>query len=160
MGCRNFGINQIMVGLYRVGITGLSDALKEAEDSGRAGKQAVVDFLVETLARDNYIPDAQKEAYRTALWREYLRHKGEDVSPAFSEVDVVVRGRPGEELDRFLETVSSVFGDFELRPVVTMQPPPESGPAFQLEVNGDIIVRGFPDRTRFKAAVQKSFSDW
>ena len=160
MGCKSFGISQILIGLYRVGVSGLADALKTATESGLSDRDAILNLLIETLSAGNYIPEGQIEAYRTALWREYLRYNKKDFSAFFSEASVVVRGEPGEELDRFLRMTSSVFADFELKPVIRFEPPDRNGPNPQVIVGEDVIVRGMPDRTQFKNAVQKSLTDW
>jgi hypothetical protein len=160
MGCKSFGINQILIGLYRVGLSGLGDALDKATKSGLSDQDTIVDLLLETLAADNYIPESQIQAYRTALWREYLRFNKKDFRAFFSEADVVIKGTPGEELDRFVRTTTSIFADFELKPVIRLEPADEKGPNPQLIVREDTIVRGLPDRTQFKNSVQKSLTDW
>ncbi len=160
MGCKNFGISQVLVGLYRVGVTGLAEALKAADESGISDRRALLDLLIEILGADNYIPETELESYRSAIWREYLRHRGEDFSDFYSEVDAVIRGVPGEDLFRFVEMTKSVFGEFELKPNILLEPPGDDGAQPQLVLRNDTIVRGAASRAEFKAAVRKSFSDW
>ena len=42
------------------------------------------------------------------------RHRGEDIRDLYSEIEVVVRGEPGEGLDRFLRALRIAFGEHEL----------------------------------------------
>jgi len=160
VGCKSFGVNQVLIGLYRIGITGFAEALKKADESGLSGRDEILDLLVKSLAADNLIPHKQIEAYRTALWREYLRYKGQDFSDFLSEVDVVIRGLAGEELDDFVQTTISVFAEFELKPVIRTEPPGSYDPDPCLAVGNEIIVRGQCSRAAFKDAVRKSLSDW
>lgn len=160
VGCRSFGVGTILVGLHRVGIVGFKDALKQIDESGLTDREAIVDHLIETLAADNYIPDPQLEAFRTAIWREYLRHKGEDFSEFFSAVDVTVRGDHDDERDRFVKMLRSVLGDFELTPTIRFAPPGQAGPNPQLVIDDEIIIRGPQSRHDFKTAIRKSISDW
>lgn len=160
MGCGSYAVAQVMVGLHRVGVVGLRQALVAVDELALAECDAILDALMALLGDDNYIPERQVEAFRVALWREYLRHRGEDFSAFFSEVEVMVRGEPGEERDLFVETVVSIFGEFELRPVFTFAPAVTGEANPQLAIGDDAIVRGFPSRRAFKAAVRASFSDW
>ena len=98
---------QILVGLQRVGLMGLGEAFQDADESGLVDQEAIVDLLLETLSKHEYIPASQAGNYREALWREYKRHRGEDISDLYSKVEVVVRGEPGEELDGFVELLKS-----------------------------------------------------
>jgi len=157
---KDYSVTQILVGLHRIGVVGLHDALRKAEEAGVTGRDAIVDRAMAQLGRQNYIPDALVEGYRIAVWREYLRGKGEDFSSFYSEVPVAVRGNPGEERDRFVEMVRSVLAEFELRPVVTLAPAVDDGPNPQLGIGGETIVRGMPSRQQLKLAVRQSMSDW
>ena len=69
MPCRAFGVNTVLIGLHQVGIVGLRDAFKEAEEMGPADRDTILDRLLERLSADNYVPDSLIEAYRTAIWR-------------------------------------------------------------------------------------------
>ena len=157
----SFGVTPILVGLNRVGIVGLGDALKQVDAAGLSEREAIVDRLIETLSADNYLPETQREAVRVALWREYLRLKGGDLRPFYSEIDVTVHSEPGEERDRFVETMESVLGDFELKPVVRFAPKKAKEPSPQLVIGEETILRGTPPSRRgFERAVRKSISDW
>ena len=160
MKCKDVRVVQILVGLHKVGIVGLRDALKAAEQSDLEDRREVVDFLVETLAPENYFPPARDELLRAALWREFLRHTGKNFSEFYTEIPVTVRGDAGQERDRFVEMTRSVFAGLELKPVVSLETPDRSGPNPQLIVNDETIVRGLLHRNDFKTAVHKSVSGW
>jgi hypothetical protein len=158
--CKSYAVTQIMVGLHRVGVVGLPKALLAAEEAGLSDREAIVDRIVEALAGDNYVPAGQMEAYRGAMWREYLRHRGEDISELFSEVEVIVRGESGEERDRFVDMTRSVFAEFELKPIIAFAPESDDGPNPQLLISDHVVVQGMRNRGSFKSAVHKSFSAW
>ena len=90
MRCKNKSVTPIRVGLSQVGIVGLRDALKQTGDLDPSDREAVVDRMVEILRPSNYIPDGEVEEYRTAFWRESLRHRGRDFSDWYSELPVTV----------------------------------------------------------------------
>jgi hypothetical protein len=158
--CQIPGVPQILVGVNRVGIVGLREALARVAESGLTGREEIVDALLEDLAGDNYIPAGRRDDFRIALWREYLRSRNEDFRAFFSEIDVTVAGAAGPDRDEFLDMLHAVFNEFELRPVVTFAPPAEDGPNPQLIIDDDIIVRGLQSRHSFKKAAHKSISDW
>ena len=150
-------VTPIRVGLDQVGIVGLHDALKKVDDLGPDHRQVVVDRLMESLRPRNYIPDGQEDAYRTALWREFLRHRGLDFSPWYSELQVTVRGAPGEERDRFVELVTAVLGTHELRPVFAFI---ESGGDPELVIRDEIVASGSQNRASLDRAVRRTLSHW
>jgi hypothetical protein len=160
MGCKTFGVSQVLVGLHRVGVVGLRKAIQEVEGARIADREQILDILIESLRKENYLPDSQVVDFRTALWREVLRYRGEDFSEYFSQVEVTVRGEAGEDRDRFVDLLRSVFADFELRPVFIFAERADDGVHPLLAAGDQIIVRGLQTRANLKSAVRKSFSDW
>lgn len=160
MRCGSFAVSQVLVGLHRVGIVGLHQACEKVSTVGLGGREEIVDFLRSELAADNFFPEGQEEAYRTALWREYLRFRGEDFSEFFSEIEVTVRGEPGEDRDRLADLCASVLAEFELRPVLELVAADEEGPNPQLVIGGETVTRGLPSRRSLKATVRQRLSDW
>jgi len=158
--CSNTGSDTILVGLHRVGLVGLRAALAKAEGAAPEDRDAIVDLLIATLAAENYIPEPQLEPFRLAIWREYLRHKGEDLRPFFSGIEVTVAGEPGGDRDEFVGMMRSVFGDFELKPMIAFARAGEGGADPRLVIDDETIVRGLQSRRSFKSAVHKSISDW
>ncbi|MFC2171791.1 hypothetical protein ACFLU6_04065 [Acidobacteriota bacterium] len=159
-GCAKFWSNQILVELNRIGLVKLREILKKADESGLADQDAIVDHIMELVSAENYLPESQIEGYRKALWREFKRYKKEDFSDYYSEIEVVVRGEPGDDLDRFLATLVSVFGDFELKPVVTIEPPEGNGQYPQLLLEDEPVIKGCIPREAFKRTVRRHITHW
>jgi hypothetical protein len=158
--CGTFAVSQVLVGLHRVGIVGLHQACEKVSAAGLHEREEVVDSLLTQLAGDNFIPAGQDEAYRIALWREYLRFLGKDFSEFFSQIEVAVRGEPGEDRDRLTDLCVSVLADFELRPVFEFGEAGDDGPDPQLVIGEETVARGLPSRKSLKAIVRQRLSDW
>ncbi len=160
MHCKTYGVTPVLVGLQSIGIVKLRAALDQTDASSLTEPKELLDYLIDVLAADNYIPDRQDEPYRRAIWREYLRHKKEDLTDFYAEIEVTVRGEPGEDRDAFVEATTSVFGDHELKPLITFAPPNEEGRNPELLIRDMSIIKGKPTRKMFDKAVRKSFTDW
>ena len=160
MRCGSYAVSQVLVGLHRVGIVGLHQACEKVSAAGLAGRERTVEFLRAELAADNFMPEGQEEAYRTALWREYLRFLGEDFSEFFSEIEVTVRGEPGEDRDRLTDLCASVLADFELQPVLGSVDADNERLDPRLVIGGTIVARGLPSRRSLKATIRQRLSDW
>lgn len=153
-------MSQLLVGLHRVGVVGLRQACEKVAAAGLVGREEIVDCLQAELAADNFIPEAQEDAYDTALWREYLRFLGEGFSEFFSEIGVTVCGEPGEDRDRLVDLCVSVLADFELQPVTEFADADEESPNPQLVIGDTIVARGLPSRKSLKATIRHRLSDW
>jgi hypothetical protein len=153
-------VTQVLVGLRRIGIVGLRESLKGVEASSATEREEVIDLMLGTLSQLNYIPSHVEDDYRKTLWREYMRHCGEDIRDLYSEIQVVVRGQHGDELDRFLRSLRIVFGEHELKPAVTMEAPDPSGQNPQLLIEGEIVLAGATREREVDRAVRAQISDW
>ncbi len=149
-----------MIGLHRVGIVGLKQALKELEAKDLGDRNEVLAFLLERLAGENYIPGSETEAYEFALWREVLRHRGDDFSEFFSTVEVTVSGDDSEIRDRFVDLIRSVFAEFELQPTIAFADRVDNGRQPVLTHGDHEILRGLQSRQATRLAMRKSFSGW
>jgi hypothetical protein len=151
-------VTQILVGLVRVGIVGLREALEKVDAAGVRGRDEVAALMLELLRPDNFIPEERLEAYRTAFWREYLRRKGQDFSAYYSEVPVMVRGGAGKARDEFVALVGAILARDELRPAVTYG---DEGLAdLELVIRGETVARSSEGRQRLETAIRRSISDW
>jgi hypothetical protein len=159
MGCRTFGVTPILVGLFRIGVVGLKDALLKVEQSGLSEREAILDLLVESLAGDNYIPERQQEAYRLALWREYLRARGEDIRELFSEIEVTVRAEAGEARQELEADLQQVLAELELKPIMAYKAPAEGEDQLVL-IRNETVARGRQTRQSLQTAVRRSVGDW
>ena len=72
-------IGHIRVGDRKVGIVGLEDTLKAVQQRGLTGRKQIVDALIATVRKSNYIPAAAAHAYGEALHLAYRRFLGEEV---------------------------------------------------------------------------------
>jgi hypothetical protein len=157
----SFGVTPVLVDLHRVGVAGLGDALRRVDGMSLTEKEAIVDALEAALVEDNYVPETQRPAFRTALWREWVRFKGGDPTPFFSTIDVDVRGGAGDERERFVALVSSVLAGFELRPSIRFDPAPQAAAPIALVIGDETVYQGPPtDRRRLEHALRKSISGW
>lgn len=155
---KDYSVRQVLVGLHRVGIVGLADAIERAEASGLDDRDALTDHMLATLRPNNYIPEATLPEYRRALWREYIRNRGGDFSALFSEVEVTVRGQPGENRDRFVDLVRSALAEMELQPVVVFEP--GEGAGIELVIRGEVVARGADTFKRILLALRRTLSEW
>ncbi len=106
-------IREIRVGGHSIGIVGLDEALKELAPALRAmTSRAVREALLSHLARENYIPDASREAYGEAFYREYLRFIGEPVEQDGQREPMVTVVGPGcPQCERLHRTVLEVLSE-------------------------------------------------
>ena len=160
MNCGSPGVTKLLVGLHLVGVVELREAFADAEQSGLTEREALLDHMLKYLAPKNYFPPPLTNPLRRALWREFLRSRGEDFREYFSEIDVTVRAPAGTPRDRFEEVLCSVFRELELKPLVAYAPPEEGAAGPQLVIGAEVIVGGLLSRANFKKAVRKSISDW
>ncbi len=160
MRCSSYAVSQVLVGLHRVGLVGLRQACAKVVDSGLTERDEIVDFLLTELAADNFIPDAQREEYRTALWREYLRSVGKDFSEFFSEIEITLRGDNGDDRDRLGGLCASIFAEFELQPVVELEDAAGEGAFPQLVIGDSVVASGLPSRKALKTIIRHRLSDW
>ena len=160
MRCGSYAVSQVLVGLHRVGIVGLNQSCEKVVSAGLVQRSEIIDFLQAELAADNYIPEEQEEAYRTALWREYLRYSGGDFSEFLSEIEVTIRGEQGEERDRLVDLCTSVFAKFELRPQIEFTSADEEGINPQLVIGGEMVASGLPSRKSLETTIRQRLSHW
>lgn len=153
-------VSAVLIGLHQVGIVGLRDALKAADESGLTEQDAILDFVITGLKGENYIPKKQIDEYRRTIWREFLRYRRQDFREFYSEIDVTVRGPDDADRQLFVETLISVLGDFELRPKIDYIDPDGKDPTPELLIEEEVIVRGCLSRRAFKAAIRRRITEW
>jgi hypothetical protein len=159
VGCASFGVSQILVGLFRVGVVGLKQAFDKADAAGLSEPASTLDLLMATLRAENYVPESLAVPYRRAVWREYLRHRGEDITPFFSEVPVTVQCDAAEERERVAATLIPLLAKLELRPTFTFAQASGAAGA-RLLIGEHAVIDGDLTRERLEAAVRLSVSDW
>ena len=153
-------ISQVRLGLSRIGIVGLRQALELADASGLQDRDDIVALMMDALAGSNYVSPASTEEYRRTLWREYLRYCGKDIRHLYAEIEMVVRSEPGPQLDRFCKTLQEVFARHELKPLIVLEPPDGHAPTPQLQIGDEVVVAGTTDPDRIARRVGKQISHW
>jgi hypothetical protein len=153
-------VSRLLVGLNLIGLVGLRRAIETAEASGLEDREEIVALMMESLADSNYISPAASDEYRLALWREYMRHRGEDIRPFYSAIEVTVHAQPGPDLDRFLEILGAVLARHELKPLVTVEPPSPQGASPLLRIDDEVVVAGTTDPDRIARGIGKRISHW
>jgi hypothetical protein len=154
------GATSVLVGLERVGLLGLDLAIEAARDSGLTGRDDLLDTMMPILLERNYVPPAAMADYRSAVWREYVRSRGEDISDLYSELEIEVRAEDGPETDRFLRVLRGVFAKHELKPIASLRPPSAEDRSPQLVIDDEVIVEGTLDPARISKAVGRRISHW
>ncbi len=104
-------VKLIWIGNGQVGLGGLDEILKEAQERKLAGED-LKKFLLEETKRRNYVPGSVESQYTEALLREFRRFCGEDVEephPGFLEVKVLGVGCP--ECDRLEQDVKNMLSE-------------------------------------------------
>ena len=85
----------VLVGDTQVGLIGLKAIFEDLKSQREKTEPELKEMLVEKAAKKNYIPDAIKEDYRKALFREFKKSLGEKVEEergGFLEVTILGPG--------------------------------------------------------------------
>jgi hypothetical protein len=157
--CGSRTVSQILVGLDRVGLAGLEAAFAAADASGLEGREEIVDLLRQAVDRRNYVPAGSEEDYRQALWREYQRHRGEDIRDLYSEVEVLIRAEAGES-ERLAADVAAALAEHELRPAMHFDAPDRSVDGAQVVIAGHLVAEGAPTAGALRKAIKTRLDDW
>ena len=153
-------VPQVLIGLDRVGLVGLEQAFEKADESGLKEPEELVALLMEALSGPNYIPGASENEYRKTVWREYLRHRGEDIRNLYPEIEVVVRGEAGEDRDRIVGALTTILAEHELKPSFRYEPPDPDGVNPQVSIAERVVVRGAQSESAIRKAVRAQMDDW
>ncbi|MGB6640224.1 MAG: hypothetical protein WBG67_05580 [Thermoanaerobaculia bacterium] len=154
---RKLPVVQVLIGLQRIGLAGLWEVIKEAESSGLTDRETLLDRMMGALSELNFIPESSTEEYRRAVWREYLRRRGEDYWEFLSEIPVVVRG---EANLGFVADLEAVFAEHDLKPVVSIEPAEPDAASPELVIDGESVIAGPTSRQGMRRAIQKQIGDW
>lgn len=87
-------ITQISLGKFKVGITGLKEAIEEVKALQGRPEAEIAQALLEKLKPRNYIPPSAQEEYKKAFLREYKKALGERVAEERYGITVKILG-PG-----------------------------------------------------------------
>ncbi len=102
----------ILVGNTQVGLIGLKEIFEDLKNHRGESNATLKEMLVEKAAKKNYIPDAIKEDYRKALYREFKKFLGENVAEERSEIlDVIVLGPGCYSCNKLEQDVMAVLSE-------------------------------------------------
>ncbi len=104
-------ITQVRVGQKMIGLTGLEEIFQALKDSPESPEDLQEEMLRRVAAK-NYLPASLRPDYRSALWREFRRFRGEAVekdAPAGLEIELLGLGCFG--CQRFHQQVVNILAD-------------------------------------------------
>jgi small redox-active disulfide protein 2 len=141
-------IKEIYIGDKKVGLLNLETIFSEVQKSGLTNRIQITAELLRRVRRDNYIPVSAEKDYCDALYREYLRFQGEDITDEHRFVEIFILG-PGcrrcEELERRVKNVVAELGlpaniehIRDLKRIAEFGPAPTPG----LVINGKLVLAG------------------
>lgn len=109
-------VTQIRIGGHLVGIIGLRSILEEvARDFSDRDRAAVEEALLVRVSEKNYVVPSAREAYRTALYREFCKSIGRPLDEKEDGGLVVKVLGPGcPECDRLEKDLMAVLAELEL----------------------------------------------
>jgi len=102
-------ITQISLGKFRVGITGLKAAIKEAKSWRERPEEEIAQALLAAVKSRNYIPASAQEEYKRAFLREFKKALGEKVEEERSGLSIKILGPGCPSCDRLEQTVMAVL---------------------------------------------------
>jgi small redox-active disulfide protein 2 len=110
----NDDLTQISLGRFRVGITGLQQAIEAVKSLQSRPEAEIADALLNKLKSTNYIPQQAQEEYKQAFLREYKRALGEQVTEEHGGLVVKILGPGCPSCHRLEQTVMAVLAELDL----------------------------------------------
>jgi hypothetical protein len=107
-------LTQIFLGRFRVGITGLQQAIEEIKGLQGQPEAEIAEALLNKLKSRNYIPTQAREEYKQAFLREYKKALGEQVTEDQGGLVVKILGPGCPSCDRLEQTVMAVLAELNL----------------------------------------------
>jgi small redox-active disulfide protein 2 len=107
-------ITQISLGKFRVGITGLKEAIEEVKALQGRPDEEIAQALLDRLKPRNYIPASSQEEYKKAFLREFKRALGEKVIEERTGLSIKILGPGCPSCDRLEQTVMEVLMELSL----------------------------------------------
>jgi small redox-active disulfide protein 2 len=107
-------VTQISLGKYRVGITGLKEAIEEVRALGGRSDEDITQALFARLKPRNYILAPAQEQYKKAFLREYEKALGEKVIEDRLGLSIKILGPGCPTCERLEQTVMEVLAGLGL----------------------------------------------
>jgi small redox-active disulfide protein 2 len=108
------GVTQITLGKFKVGITGLKEAIAAVQALGLQSDQEIAQALLERLKPLNYIPPGAQEDYKRAFVREYKKALGLPVPEEETGPVIKILGPGCPNCRRLEELVMEVLAELNL----------------------------------------------
>jgi small redox-active disulfide protein 2 len=107
-------IVQISLGRYKVGITGLKEAIEEVRALQGRPEAEIAQAMLEKLKPKNYIPGSAQEDYKKAFLREYKKALGEKVIEERRGLSVKILGPGCPNCEALEQLVMAVVAELNL----------------------------------------------
>lgn len=107
-------ITQISLGKFKVGITGLKEAIEEVKALQGRPEAEIAQALLEKLKPRNYIPASAQEEYKRAFLREYKKALGEKVTEERHGLSIKILGPGCPNCEALEQLVMAVVAELRL----------------------------------------------
>ncbi len=107
-------LTQISLGKFKVGITGLKDAVEEVKALRGQSDEEISQALFERLKTRNYLPASAREEYKRAFLREFKKALGEKVEEERTGLRIKILGPGCPSCERLAQTVMAALVELNL----------------------------------------------
>jgi small redox-active disulfide protein 2 len=107
-------ISQISIGGRKVGVIDLDRILTEVRNLGLTDRVRVMAELLRRTRRNNYIPPSAERDYCNALYCQYRRFLGEDVSEERAMIEIRVLGPGCPRCEELMQRVKNAVAEMNL----------------------------------------------
>lgn len=105
---------QISLGRFKVGITGLKEAIDEVKALPGRPEAEIAQALLDKLKPKNYIPASAQEDYKKAFLREYKKALGEKVAEERRGLNIKLLGPGCPNCEALEQLVMAVVAELNL----------------------------------------------
>jgi hypothetical protein len=142
-------ITQVRIGKNLIGLRGLTEIFEELASRSWETPAAAEEEVLRRAAGVNYIPPGSRDDYGRALWREFLRFKGEAAeAEAAVDLEIKVLGLGCSGCQQFYQQVVDILAahamvadlQYITAPVLLKDYNVQSFPA--LMINGRLVLAG------------------
>ncbi len=107
-------ISQIRVRGHLVGVAGLEQILKEVRELNLTQRLRITAELLRRTRMSNFIPESAEQDYAQALYREYCRSLGEDVSDESRVLEIRVLGPGCPRCEELMRRVRNAVAELDV----------------------------------------------
>jgi small redox-active disulfide protein 2 len=106
-------ITQISLGKFKIGITGLKEAIERAQVLQGQPEEEIARALLDELKTQNYIPAGSADEYKRAFLREFKKARGERMEEQAGPV-IEILGPGCPNCHRLEQMVLEILSELEL----------------------------------------------